>query len=52
MSKPMKLMGESASVDAIVMKIRTGEKMHNKMKARGYVRQIYYKYSPDSSSSN
>lgn len=36
----MKLMGENASVDAIVMKIRTGEKMHNKMKARGYVRFI------------
>lgn len=40
MSKPMK---QSASVDVIVMKIRTGEEMHNRMKALGHDRHRFIK---------
>lgn len=34
---------ESASVDVIVMKIRTGEEVHNRMKALGRDRQRFIK---------
>lgn len=41
---------ESASVDVIVMKIRTGEEMHNRIKALGHDRHRFIKSRvPDNS---